>query len=334
MGPRPRSSRPPRPHGRPRRVAARHRPQLGRAARRRPGRRAAAAPPAARPGACGSGAAATRPGRPSARRAAFSAMSPACGQATTGTPQASARATVPWPAWQTTAAQRGIVARVGHPVDQPRVGGHGERAGGGAPVAAWPAPAPARRPAPRARRAAAGCSGSCEVLGATSTSGSSPGGRLDLAEGLLPQQRAGHPQAGHRSRGAGTRAGGRWPPAPAGARSRRGRVPSGGSPTRARAPLSSRRPCSSPRISSGRGRAAHSRAPDPRARADARPPSRREARARPPGARAGTSVAQGRSSSSAASAAATVRMSATTTSGSTSWISAAASPARPARRPA
>jgi hypothetical protein len=42
-------------------------------------------------------------------RAAFSAMSPACGQATTGTPQASARATVPWPAWQITAAQRGMV---------------------------------------------------------------------------------------------------------------------------------------------------------------------------------------------------------------------------------
>jgi hypothetical protein len=36
-------------------------------------------------------------------------MSPATGQPTTGVPLASARATVPWPAWQTTAAQRGIV---------------------------------------------------------------------------------------------------------------------------------------------------------------------------------------------------------------------------------
>ena len=42
-------------------------------------------------------------------RAAFSAMSPACGHATTGTPLASDRATVPWPAWQTTASHSGIV---------------------------------------------------------------------------------------------------------------------------------------------------------------------------------------------------------------------------------
>src|SRR5919197_976579 len=44
-----------------------------------------------------------------ATRAAFSAMSPATGHATTGAPDASARTTVPCPAWHTTAAQRGIV---------------------------------------------------------------------------------------------------------------------------------------------------------------------------------------------------------------------------------
>jgi len=42
-------------------------------------------------------------------RAAFSGMSPAWGQATTGTPQASARAIVPCPACEITAAQAGIV---------------------------------------------------------------------------------------------------------------------------------------------------------------------------------------------------------------------------------
>ena len=39
-------------------------------------------------------------------RAAFSAMSPTCGTASTGQPQASARAIVPWPAWQTRARTR------------------------------------------------------------------------------------------------------------------------------------------------------------------------------------------------------------------------------------
>jgi hypothetical protein len=42
-------------------------------------------------------------------RAAFSFMSPAAGTATTTQPLDSARATVPWPPWQTTTSQRGIV---------------------------------------------------------------------------------------------------------------------------------------------------------------------------------------------------------------------------------
>jgi hypothetical protein len=42
-------------------------------------------------------------------RAAFSFMSPIAGQATTAQPEASARTSVPWPAWQTTTSQKGIV---------------------------------------------------------------------------------------------------------------------------------------------------------------------------------------------------------------------------------
>ena len=42
-------------------------------------------------------------------RAAFSLMSPTAGQASTGTPLVSARTSVPWPAWQMTTSQWGIV---------------------------------------------------------------------------------------------------------------------------------------------------------------------------------------------------------------------------------
>jgi hypothetical protein len=42
-------------------------------------------------------------------RAAFSFMSPIAGQATTAQPEASARTSVPCPAWQTTTSQKGIV---------------------------------------------------------------------------------------------------------------------------------------------------------------------------------------------------------------------------------
>jgi hypothetical protein len=44
-----------------------------------------------------------------ATRAAFSFMSPATGQAMTGQPLERARTSVPWPAWQTTASQSGMV---------------------------------------------------------------------------------------------------------------------------------------------------------------------------------------------------------------------------------
>jgi hypothetical protein len=42
-------------------------------------------------------------------RAAFSFMSPTAGQATTAQPEASARTSVPCPAWQTTTSQWGMV---------------------------------------------------------------------------------------------------------------------------------------------------------------------------------------------------------------------------------
>jgi hypothetical protein len=50
-----------------------------------------------------------KPAPAQATRAAFSFMSPAMGQATTAQPLESARASVPWPAWQTTTSQDGIV---------------------------------------------------------------------------------------------------------------------------------------------------------------------------------------------------------------------------------
>ena len=53
--------------------------------------------------------AAARPTPAQSARAAFSAMSPAWGTASTGAPLASARTIVPWPAWQITSAQPGIV---------------------------------------------------------------------------------------------------------------------------------------------------------------------------------------------------------------------------------
>ncbi len=42
-------------------------------------------------------------------RAAFSFMSPPAGHATTAQPAASARTSVPWPAWSTTTSHSGIV---------------------------------------------------------------------------------------------------------------------------------------------------------------------------------------------------------------------------------
>ena len=79
----------PRAHRRSRSARADRRPH---AARRSPKRRGSRTP---------------RPAQ--STRAAFSAMSPAAGQTTTGQPLASARTSVPWPPWQTTTSHAGIV---------------------------------------------------------------------------------------------------------------------------------------------------------------------------------------------------------------------------------
>ena len=98
---------------------------------------------------------------------------------------------VPWPPWQTTRSQAGIVARVGQPVDQP---------------ARWPAPAAGRveraavrrgqhadgqvGEARRARRAAAGARGPATSTARRARAGRRPGGRRDVVGRRLPQQRA------------------------------------------------------------------------------------------------------------------------------------------------
>ena len=260
------------------------------------------------------------------------------GHATTGTPHASARATVPCPAWQTTAAQQRHRPRVGDPVDQ-RARSPARRAASraAAPVGRWPAPAPARPASPSRAARSSSCSGSCEVVGATSTSGSSPGGSSTSPNGCSHSSGPGHPHAGGQRPGAGTRAGGTSPPAPARARSRRARARAPAA-RRARARRSARaRPA--PRRPRRSGRSApHSRGAHARAREHARPT---EYGGQPglgrPESTWGTSVAHGRSSTCAASDAATVRMSATTASGRTrgpgrGWLARRAPP--PGRAPA
>ena len=131
-----------------------------------------------------------------------------------------------------------------------------------APVRAWRARAPARRPAPRAPRARSRCSGSCEVLGATSTSGASPGGSSTSPNGCShssgpvtahpgPRRARGYSSCGNVATIASSR---EMPPCVS---------VSGGSPTRSRAPFSSTPARSSPVMTSGR-------APRPEARARAR----------------------------------------------------------------
>ncbi|HYH58195.1 MAG TPA: hypothetical protein VD790_03085 [Thermoleophilaceae bacterium] len=109
-------------------------------------------------------------------RAAFSAMSPAAGQATSGTPLASARTTVPCPAWHTTAAQCGSVRAYESQSTTRAFGGVG-RPTTGSPrrfVVAITRTGSSASPSSAARSIR--WSRSCDVLGATSTSGSSPGG--------------------------------------------------------------------------------------------------------------------------------------------------------------
>src|SRR3954454_6493776 len=100
-------------------------------------------------------------------RAAFSAMSPPAGQMTTGQPDASARTRVPWPPWQTTRSQRGMVW------EYETQGTTTAFAGGEAtsPIAITRTGSSAR-PSSAARTSRP--SRSCEVEGATSTTGPEP----------------------------------------------------------------------------------------------------------------------------------------------------------------
>ena len=76
---------------------------------------------------------------------------------------------------------------------------------------------------PRSVARSSRCAGSCEVEGATSTSGLVAGRQLDVRRRRLPQQRARRCASPAARPRAGTRAPGRSPPAPAAARSRRAR---------------------------------------------------------------------------------------------------------------
>ena len=110
------------------------------------------------------------------RRAAFSFMSPTCGHATTAQPHASARASVPWPAWQMTSVARGHRARVGDPLDDPcvrRARAADARAAAGSRSRA---PGPARRPGRAARLAAAGGRGPGRSMARSGRADASPGG--------------------------------------------------------------------------------------------------------------------------------------------------------------
>ena len=246
-------------------------------------------------------------------RAAFSFMSPAAGTTTTAQPLASARATRPVPAVADDDVAARHRPRVGEPVDQARV----------LPARRWvrPAAGGSRSPstrtggAARARRSAARsswCVGSCDVDGATSTSGSSPGGSSTSSDGGSHSSGPTTCVAGQRGRARVLELRERRRRAPARARSRRARRASGAQArAAARVSLSSLAPALEPAPIS-RSTPAPQRPAGRRARAAARPieygGQPRSAR----GSTCGMSVATGTPSSSAASAGASVRMSATT----------------------
>ena len=129
------------------------------------------------------------------------------------------------------------------------------RAPGSAPPARgrcrWRSPARARRRGPSSAARSSACAGSCDVEGATSTTGPRPAAAR-RARPAAPTAAARRPAATAPS-AAGTRAGGACRPASARARARCGRHGSGPSPRRRAASRCTRaRPCSS---------AAHDEAP-------------------------------------------------------------------------
>ena len=102
-------------------------------------------------------------------RAALSAMSPAAGQTSTGTPHASARASVPCPPWVTTRSHSGIVSAYDIHGTSTALAG----AGRGSEIAITRTGSSA---SPSRHASSRRCDGSCEVEVATSTTGPRPGG--------------------------------------------------------------------------------------------------------------------------------------------------------------
>src|SRR6185312_14032734 len=96
-----------------------------------------------------------------------SAMSPPAGQITTGQPDASARTKVPWPPWQTTRSQCGMVCEYDAHGTTTALGGGEETS----PIAITRTGSSARpSSAARTKRPLR----SCEVDGAIKTTGSEP----------------------------------------------------------------------------------------------------------------------------------------------------------------
>ena len=168
---------------------------------------APAGPPAARPTACRSAAAAARRRRPSRRAPRSRPCRRRRGRSTTGQPEASARTSVPWPPWQTTRSHGGIVCAYDSQGTSDGVGRRGaiERLRRRSRSRAR-----ARRRGRRARRAASRCERSCDVDGATSTTGS-VARRRRRRRGPAAPTAAARRRAATTARRAGTRAAGTSP---------------------------------------------------------------------------------------------------------------------------
>jgi hypothetical protein len=191
-----------------------------------------------------------RPAPAHATRAAFSAMSPPAGEQMTGTPALRACATVPCPPWLMAAAHSGMVrAYEGQSTIRALDGTRTSGASGRPFVAARTRTGSAASPASDARKSR--CSGSCDVLGATSTSGSSPGGAERASSSAGRSQMSGPVTRAQGSSARHASSSGKV----ATSESRRERPPcsadTGRRPTRSRAPLSWSRPRRSPLRTSG-----------------------------------------------------------------------------------
>ena len=136
-----------------------------------------------------------RPAPAQATRAAFSAMSPTCGQHSTGTPAANARATVPCPPWQITREACGITCEYESQSTTTAFPGAAGTGAGSSRFVVATTRTGSSASASRAVRTSRS-SGSCAVLGATSTSGSIPLRQLDVRIRQLELHRPRHIHAG------------------------------------------------------------------------------------------------------------------------------------------